>query len=612
MRYCMFIGDMYREFALEIIKYTNSFAKEHGHRVDVFGMCSMPTTNPLHVIGYKSVLKLPDTHQYDGIILCYDTLIHEAIGKEVVEQLLEDMEGPPVACIRAQIPGFFNIIPDNKALMYDIAKYVISKCKTGNIGFIMGRDDLEDAHERREGFEQAMHEAGYEVSEDMVFHGNYWYDQGVEQVDFFTKEDGSIPEAIICSNDYAAVGVSDELRNRGYSIPDDIIVSGMDNISEASDHIPPITTIQIKNRDFVKAAFDVLEAESTKDKNEYNIYVTGTLIPRDSTGDSVTERDIFTELCDLKVATQASANDMRQFVLMNDLFEAALTMEALVGEALNQFKSIKSVKSCFICRYLENDRELVGYFNDRGENHASHKHFLNTMLLPDSVDENETDTHIHFALAYKNEVYGYVVLIVDTNIPEYINFKTEYILTQLGQNINKLELYERLAGVSDVMDLFNKDPLTEILNRRGFEQRISQMFDKDGNRKMNMAIVSLDMDRLKFINDNFGHAAGDDAIKETSECVSKALNPDEFVARMGGDEFAAVLILSEVGRLGRFIRSVRSNFKEINESGKYEFELSCSIGTCELNNWHGVMDCMSKADKAMYLEKKAKKAARQD
>ena len=79
---------------------------------------------------------------------------------------------------------------------------------------------------------------------------------------------------------------------------------------------------------------------------------------------------------------------------------------------------------------------------------------------------------------------------------------------------------------------------------------------------------------------------------------------------MGGDEFEAVLILSEPGRVGKFIRGVRNNMRTVNQSGKYQFELSASIGTCDLIDWHGVGECMKKADKAMYLEKKAKKKGR--
>ena len=81
---------------------------------------------------------------------------------------------------------------------------------------------------------------------------------------------------------------------------------------------------------------------------------------------------------------------------------------------------------------------------------------------------------------------------------------------------------------------------------------------------------------------------------------------------MGGDEFAAILILSDVGRIGQFIRSVRKNIKDANDKGNYPYELSASIGTCELASWTDLVECMGKADKAMYLEKKAKKKNRKD
>ncbi len=181
---------------------------------------------------------------------------------------------------------------------------------------------------------------------------------------------------------------------------------------------------------------------------------------------------------------------------------------------------------------------------------------------------------------------------------------------KVGENMNKFELYEKLFGISDVMSLYIKDPLTGILNRRGFEKRLSEKFDKEGRMKKPLAIVSIDMDNLKTVNDTYGHNSGDDAIRELARCIDNALNSDEFVARMGGDEFEAVLVLNEPGRVGKFIRGVRNNMRTVNQSGKYPFEMGASIGTCDMTDWHGVGECMKKADKAMYLEKKAKKKGR--
>ncbi|MBO4637122.1 MAG: GGDEF domain-containing protein [Clostridiales bacterium] len=610
MKICVLIGDMYRDFALSIIRHLDHYAREKGHRIDVFGTCSIYTSNPLYVNGYKSILSLPPFHQYDGIILCYDTLIHEGMGKDLVDDLLSDMDAPPVVCIRAAIPGFYNIIPDNKGLMYEISKHVISKCSKGDIGFVTGREDLEDSFERRAGFEEAMQEAGIEIPEDKIFHGNYWITQGSEMADFFIKEDGTLPEAIICSNDYEAIALCNELILRGYSIPSDTIISGVDNATEGETHIPSITTIEISKEAFVDSAMKVLEDAVSGKKPELTTYVPGELILRESTADQVVERDAFRSLSIQNVVSSASMDDMREFVAINAIFEGALTDEALTQIALDQLKSVKSIKSCYLCRYRENDRELTGYFPDRGENRIVNISFPDDRFLPDGLDSEEHGMRVYLSLLYKNEVYGYSVFVFDTGIQSFINFKIEFLLAQIGQSINRLELYNKLFGISDVISLYIKDPLTGILNRRGFDKKISAMFDKDGKRIRDIAVVSIDMDGLKDINDTYGHKSGDEAIKQTAACINRVLEPDEFVARMGGDEFVAIIVLSEVGRIGKFIRNVRNNIKDVNKTGNYPYELSSSIGTCELTDWHGVMDCMSKADKAMYLEKKAKKKNR--
>ena len=610
MKICAFIGDMYRDLALSIPEHLDYYAREKGHRVDIFGICSVTSSNPLHVNGFKSILSLPDVHDYDGVIICYDTLIHENMGKDLVEELLADMEAPPVVSIRASIQGFHNIIPDNTALMYEVAKHVIAKCEKGDIGFVTGMDELEDSYERREGFEQAMEEAGLTISEKKIFHGNYWITQGPEMADFFIKKDGTLPEAIICSNDYEAIALCNELVQRGYQIPRDCMISGIDNAVESRSHIPSITTIEISNKTFVDTAIKVLEDAIAGNRPDLNIYVPGDLILRESTGDLVVERDAYKALCLQNAETSVSMDDKREFVVINALFEGVLAKETGIEVSLDQMKGIPSIKSFYLVEYDENDRNLVGYFHEKGENVIKDIRFPKELLLPENLENEEHGTRIHFGVTYKNEVYGYCVMIVDTQMPDFINFKIEYLLTQIGQTINKLTLYSKLYGIADIMTLYIEDPLTGTLNRRGFEKKISDMFDKNGNMLRPIAVVSIDMDELKYINDTFGHNSGDDAIKKLALCIEDALEGIEFVARMGGDEFEVVLVTNEPGRVGKFKRHVRTNIRAVNDSQEFPFELSASIGAADVDNWQKLTDAMKKADKAMYLEKKAKKKNR--
>ena len=534
MKIAAFIGDMYRDYSSSIIRYIDTYARDKGHRVDIYGNCSIPSVNPIQVIGYKSILHVPNLHDYDGIIICYDTINHTGMGNELIEELLADPESPPVVCIRAEINGFFNVVPDNRAIMNEISRYVISKCNTGNIGFVMGRDDLVDSAERLAGFEDAMRDAGYEADHDKVFHGNYWIDQGPQMVDFFLGEDGKLPEAVVCSNDYMAIALIDELIVRGYSVPEDIMVSGVDNLTEASDHIPSITTIEISDKDLAYSAMELLE--KIHDKSNPDIYVTvsGNIVPRESTGDIDEGRDVYKAMRDLKLSKANTIDAMRQFTVISALFDSALTQEAAIQVTLENLRELPSVKDCYLCRYREIGRELVGYFKAKGDIEIFAMPFPNEQLLPDGFMEDHTGSYIFLPLSYSNVAYGYAVLDVDMSERFFINEKIEFIFLQVGQIINRLELYQKLFGIADIMDLYTKDPLTGVLNRRGFETRLTELFDKEGNKIHDLAIVSIDMDELKYINDTFGHNTGDEAIKQLTRCIENALISGEFVARMGG------------------------------------------------------------------------------
>ncbi len=610
MKICAFIGDMYRDYSSSIIRHIDAYARKKRHRVDIFGNCSIPNTNPLQVIGYTSIFHVPDLHSYDGIIVCLDTIDHTGMGKELIDSLLADPECPPVVCIRAEINGFFNVIPDNRDLMREITGYVISKCKTDDIGFVTGRDDLVDSAERRAGFEDAMHDAGYEVAGDLVFHGNYWIDQGPEMADFFIRRDGSLPEAIVCSNDYMAIALADELIARGYSVPGDVLISGVDNLTEGADHIPSITTIEISNKDLALSAVKLLEDINAKNNPDLYVTVSGNIIPRESTGDGDPGRDVYKAVRDLKLARANTIDAMRQFSVISAVFDNALTNEAAINVTLENLRAQPSVRSCYLVRYRESGRELVGSFKEKGDITVTNLSFPNEKLLPRGFMKNRIGSYVYVPISYANAAYGYAVLDVTTSEHFFINETMEFILIQYGQIINRLDIYQKLFGMADIMEVYTKDPLTGLLNRRGFESKLTEQFDEIGNKRHDMAIASIDMDGLKYINDNFGHNSGDEAIREVAKCIDNALKPGEFVARMGGDEFSAIIDLTNVGRLGQFMRTVRNNIKDVNDSGKYKYELGASIGTCRLTRWRDLIECINKADKAMYIEKRAKKKNR--
>ena len=606
MKICAFVGDMYRDYSAAIILSLQKKAIENGHSIDVFGNCSVPAESSLHSDGLKSILALPKLENYDGIIVCSDTLNHAGLDKDIMERLIAYPSLPPTVSIRVDEPTFFSIVPDNRKIMHDIAEYVIQKCGCDDIGFVTGRDDLTDSAERLNGFKDAMEEAGYKTREEMIFHGNYWTNQGPQTADFFTKADGTLPKAIICSNDYMAIALMDELKERGYVIPRDVMITGIDNLDAAAVHIPSLTTSDIPEETLAFAAMDCLEKLVAGEKLEKTVMVPGRVIKRESTNDRLMAND-YDGMQKIIDAIQRNYYDRtRFFVLMNAAYDDVLSYDACTETTLKNLKDLQFCKECYLVKHQEIDRKLAGFFTDEKESICNLTFPLED-LLPESHNIDQTGVRVFLPIFYKNETYGYAAFVLDPESKNFIDERLEFVMVMLGQMINRLRLYDKMVEVNNIMDLYVKDSLTGLYNRRGFEKGISAFFNGQELKDKKIAVVSIDMDGLKWINDNLGHSAGDEALKGIAYCITSSINEGEIAARMGGDEFEVVLILDNPARIGQFTRKFRSAVNEANEKNNVEYTLSASIGTCEVSDWDSLMECMNKADKIMYIEKKSKK-----
>src|SRR3954447_1481112 len=93
-----------------------------------------------------------------------------------------------------------------------------------------------------------------------------------------------------------------------------------------------------------------------------------------------------------------------------------------------------------------------------------------------------------------------------------------------------------------------RDPLTGLCNRRGLDERIAYEIARHTRERRRFAVVAIDLDGFKRVNDRFGHAAGDDLLRDVADAISDAVREQDTVARLGGDEFC--VMAPETGRGG--------------------------------------------------------------
>lgn len=148
-----------------------------------------------------------------------------------------------------------------------------------------------------------------------------------------------------------------------------------------------------------------------------------------------------------------------------------------------------------------------------------------------------------------------------------------------------------------------KDPLTDLLNHRAFQERMAQELRRAEREGYSVSVVALDVDYFKEINDRWGHAAGDDALRLLARAIETELRPSDICARVGGDEFMLAIVRSDVLEADGIVGRLRANVANL-EVGPAKQTLTLSAGISEFPR-HSLSqeDLMHLADGAMYWAK---------
>jgi diguanylate cyclase (GGDEF)-like protein len=180
----------------------------------------------------------------------------------------------------------------------------------------------------------------------------------------------------------------------------------------------------------------------------------------------------------------------------------------------------------------------------------------------------------------------------------------EQLITEISALRGKVaQLQER---VEQLDMLAHEDSLVELPNRRGFVRALERLIDRVDRYEEEVALLFVDLDGLKLINDSFGHQAGDEALMQVARLLVDGVRRSDVVARIGGDEFAILLVHSNeqsahetASRLGDIIAN--SDFSH----GGHTLPLSVAIGTAAIHADDTPETAMARADQEMYRRKAA-------
>jgi diguanylate cyclase (GGDEF)-like protein/PAS domain S-box-containing protein len=150
------------------------------------------------------------------------------------------------------------------------------------------------------------------------------------------------------------------------------------------------------------------------------------------------------------------------------------------------------------------------------------------------------------------------------------------------------------------------DALTGLVNRREFERRLQEAVDSAQTGDLGHALCYLDLDRFKVVNDTCGHTAGDNMLREVASLIREAVRDSDTVGRIGGDEFALLLVGCPLEKARQIADDVVRSVNDYRFVWKDKiFNIGVSIGLVEIGRDSGAIeDIMASADSACYVAKK--------
>jgi two-component system cell cycle response regulator len=153
------------------------------------------------------------------------------------------------------------------------------------------------------------------------------------------------------------------------------------------------------------------------------------------------------------------------------------------------------------------------------------------------------------------------------------------------------------------------DELTKLHNRRGFMALAGSHIKSAEHTQQPFALVFIDLDGMKDVNDTLGHVEGDRALVETASLLSKCVRQTDIVARFGGDEFVLLLTTAEKDWENSIRDRLQRQLDASNAQPGRRYRLSFSVGvvTAEPARWSTLEDLVAEADAMMYRQKQSKK-----
>ncbi len=628
----VFLSNLYGDMVRDTTEGVVSEARKNGVKLLFFTSFADDYTSKHYDryldydMGDFVVYMLADLRKYDALIY-YDTYMPASyVGQ--MDHLI-DSATCPVISLGAVKKSACSIVSDQKRALRELIEHVITVHGCRDFMHVAGIAIAPFVQERISIFKEVMADYGLDGGDDRILYGDLSPDCGDAMVEAILAKYAAaggkpLPDAIVCANDFMAIGVIDALEKRGYAVPGDVIVTGYDDVLRAQLNTPSITTCA---QPFVQVGVEGIQALMRIWRGESVpavIAASSALRCRQSCG------------CQPMNATPNDSVYQRFINTVNNLENLSLASTDLVlGTAVDEnlqdiFDEIET--SCrretgftdaVLClidgwdkqRVITNQEALLrerfevvcGIYNDRP---VKRGWLPDGSLLPDEM-QDDPEPYFLFPIHYLQYFMGY--FIVSPRLREQGQLHIKTWLVSIATVLENWRIHRQLTQTVETLNrLYQTDALTGLYNRHSYHRDFESYYNQCREAGAGLAVFLIDMNRMKYINDNYGHEEGDYCLRAIANALIRASCGDEICVRAGGDEFVVLARNYDGERARAYIRAVREDLERACARDGKAYRIGVSIGY-DLRVPHevdpeAVRDeseaFLRRADEAMYQEKR--------
>ena len=592
-------------------------AEKYGYSTCVCMVRSSMGVTKFFYEGEYHIFDIVYFQKFDALIVDLYTIDMKSV-RENVEKLVEEYDKPVIA-IDCDLANAYKINSPNYEIQKELIEHLIQVHGRKKINYVSGPLTNKEARLRCDAYIDVMNAHGM-FSESRIYEGRFYLDDGVNALNYFDNHDfASDYDAIVCANDMSALSMEEELMRRGRKVPQEVSVTGIDNIREAEIFYPGLTTASKNNHKIGETAIELLHRLWDGEEIPMETNISHKIIYRGSCGcednEKIDTRKTIIDFAEKKITYNSVKGCIDESVVATEWDELKRILDNFLA-FLKPKAFMLFIDSEYAIDLGLEDSLLVqkGHVSDKFDYRIAIA-YIDGMRIDVTAEESSrymtdwynNNRHEIFCspIHFQDISYGYI-MFDGTRFPFMEGAYWDWILS-LSTAINSLR-YRQLLG-----SMYRKDALTDLYNRYGLEYYGGRMMQRCKIRKLPMMFLFIDLDRLKPINDTYGHEEGDYAIGAISAIIRSSTNYNHIGVRYGGDEFLIIGIGMDEKAAQEMKTTIIEKIKKVNDTDGKPYELSASMGYFIKEPWKDMTmdECIQRADEIMYKEKIIKKAFRE-